>query len=179
MQSKHKCFNENYLCVFSVAVRGGSPSLDRGRWVGEAVAVPIEIKAAIAVILRRDRTLICQRKAGDSFGGYWEFPGGGVEAGETLTQCLHRELREELNLTIEIVAPLKPVRHNISEGELILYPYWCRADDSVPVAIECDQFCWVSLDQLTDYQFPPGNESLFADIRQNIGKLAETQSDHR
>ena len=55
-----------------------------------------QIDAPIAIITRGNRILVCQRHDHDTFGGYWEFPGGKREDGETLEQCLARELMEEL-----------------------------------------------------------------------------------
>ena len=56
------------------------------------------IEAAIAIVIRAGKILVCQRKDEDTFGGFWEFPGGKQEDGETLEQCLARELLEELNI---------------------------------------------------------------------------------
>jgi mutator protein MutT len=63
-----------------------------------------QIDAAIAVVTRGGQILVCQRHDHDTFGGYWEFPGGKREAGETLQDCLARELMEELAIRA------KPVR---------------------------------------------------------------------
>ena len=61
------------------------------------------IDVAIAVVVEGGRVLICQRKEKDTFGGFWEFPGGKCEAGESLEQCLVREMREELAIVVETV----------------------------------------------------------------------------
>ena len=57
---------------------------------------PLEVSAGL--IFRDGQLLITQRRAGSHLGGLWEFPGGKREAGETLEQCLARELREELGV---------------------------------------------------------------------------------
>src|SRR5438094_906042 len=59
------------------------------------------IEVAIAVVVRDGRVLICRRRDDDPvLGGYWEFPGGKLEPGETIEQCLVRELEEEVSIAV-------------------------------------------------------------------------------
>jgi mutator protein MutT len=123
-----------------------------------------QIDVAIAVITRGPLALICQRKKSDSFGGYWEFPGGKREPHETLHQCLLRELREELDIAVTILRPLTPIEHHYPSVFLKLFPFVCSAPDREPTALECDRFAWVSADDLRQRQFPPANEILLAEV---------------
>lgn len=60
------------------------------------------VAVAVGVLLLDDgRFLLADRPAGKPYAGYWEFPGGKIEPGETLVQALHRELREELDIDID------------------------------------------------------------------------------
>lgn len=65
------------------------------------------IEVAAAVILRADGSefLLAQRPQGKVYAGYWEFPGGKVEPGETVRAALHRELREELGISVSACSP--------------------------------------------------------------------------
>ena len=70
-----------------------------------------EVEVAVGVLLRGDGAfLLTSRPAGKVYAGYWEFPGGKVEPGETIEQALRRELREEIGLTIGAVHPWKVER---------------------------------------------------------------------
>jgi 8-oxo-dGTP diphosphatase len=61
---------------------------------------PVEV--AVGVLIRNDGAfLLTSRPTGKPYAGYWEFPGGKLEAGETVAQALKRELHEELGITIE------------------------------------------------------------------------------
>jgi mutator protein MutT len=122
------------------------------------------IDAAIAVVVRDGRVLICQRKARDTFGGYWEFPGGKCEAGETLEQCLCRELREEVDIAAKPLAKLSAVSHNYPHVQLTLHPFLCEHISGEPKLIECQQALWVEPAKLRSYKFPPANESLLQEI---------------
>ena len=67
-----------------------------------------EVEVAVGVVLRADGAfLLTSRPAGKVYQGYWEFPGGKVEPGESVEQALRRELREEIGLTIGVVHPWK------------------------------------------------------------------------
>ena len=75
---------------------------------------PVEV--AVGVLVRPDgRFLLTSRPPGKVYAGYWEFPGGKVEAGETVEEALRRELREEIGL---VIGPVHPWR-----VELVDYPH--------------------------------------------------------
>lgn len=86
---------------------------DRPREGGADRAV---VDVAVGVLIRPDGDfLLTSRPAGKAYAGYWEFPGGKLEAGETVAQALRRELHEELGIVIDTVAPWK--------SELVDYPH--------------------------------------------------------
>lgn len=130
------------------------------------------VDAAIAVVVRGGRILICQRKSRDTFGGYWEFPGGKCEAGETLEQCLHRELREEVDITARPVATLSAISHNYPHVQLTLHPFLCEHVAGEPRLIECQAARWIDPSELCNYQFPPANESLLREVIERVSRLS-------
>ncbi len=77
--------------------------------MSDAERVPVEV--AVGVLVERDaagqegRFLLTSRPPGKVYAGYWEFPGGKVEAGETVEQALARELREEIGIEIGAAHP--------------------------------------------------------------------------
>jgi len=123
-----------------------------------------QIDAAIAIVMRGTKVLICQRKDDDTFGGYWEFPGGKQECGESLEQCLARELREELNITATPTAALPPVEHRYPQACVRLHPFVCEHQAGEPELIECQQALWIDPPRLRDYRFPPANVQLIEDV---------------
>jgi 8-oxo-dGTP diphosphatase len=70
-----------------------------------------EVQVAVGVLVRPDgRFLLTSRPPGKVYAGYWEFPGGKLEAGETVEEALRRELQEEIGITIGQVHPWKVER---------------------------------------------------------------------
>jgi 8-oxo-dGTP diphosphatase len=70
------------------------------------VSVTSLVRVAVAVMLRRDgAVLLAQRMAGTPYAGYWEFPGGKLEPGESAAQALRRELHEELGIDVTLATP--------------------------------------------------------------------------
>ena len=118
------------------------------------------IDAAIAVVTREGKVLVCQRKEGDTLGGYWEFPGGKCEAGETLEQCLARELREELAIAARPLARLTTIEHDYPHALLRLHPFICELESGEVRHLECQASHWIDPLKLRDYRFPPANETL-------------------
>ena len=127
------------------------------------------LDAAIAIVCRGKRVLVCQRKDDDTFGGFWEFPGGKREDGETLEQCLARELREELAITARPTARLTTIEHDYPHVQLRLHPFVCEHVSGDVQHLECQASRWIDPAELRDYRFPPANESL---IEEAIAYLA-------
>jgi 8-oxo-dGTP diphosphatase len=83
-------------------------------------------EVAVGVLLRESdgALLITSRPAGKPYAGYWEFPGGKLEAGETVEQALRRELEEELGITIGAVQVWKVTEHDYPHALVRLH--WCK-----------------------------------------------------
>jgi A/G-specific adenine glycosylase len=130
-----------------------------------------ELDVVIGIVCRGDRVLVCQRPADTTFPGYWEFPGGKREPGETLEQCLARELREELAIGVHPVAALDPIEHDYPTARVRLHPYLCTHATGEPRPLACQRFEWVEAPHLRAYRFPPANDGL---IEQVIERLASS-----
>jgi mutator protein MutT len=123
-----------------------------------------QIRVGLGIVISQGQILICRRKKNDSFGGYWEFPGGKCEAGETIQQCVQREMLEELAIHVTPVRALAPIEHRYPSAAVTLYPFICRHDSGEPVALCASEFRWVATGSLREFQFPPANVSLIATL---------------
>ncbi|HLO52103.1 MAG TPA: 8-oxo-dGTP diphosphatase MutT [Kamptonema sp.] len=121
----------------------------------------------VAVIWNQDqKILIDKRREGGLLGGLWEFPGGKLEAGETLEACIKREIMEELAIAIEVGEHLITIDHTYSHFHVTLNVYHCRHTSGEPQPIECDEIRWVTLDEIDGFPFPKANEQIIAALRQ-------------
>lgn len=118
------------------------------------------ILVAVGLILREGRYLIVQRKVGVHLGGLWEFPGGKCERGESLEDCLRRELREELGIEITTPVPYHVIRHEYPEKTVELHFFRCSIRDGQARALDCEDLHWVAPDELTKFEFPPADQPL-------------------
>ena len=126
------------------------------------------IDVAVGIVVRAGRILICQRRAAGAFGGYWEFPGGKCEPGESASQCIVRELTEELAIETRPTQALEIWEHDYPTLHVRLHPFLCELTEGEPQPVECVQVKWVEPPRLIDYRFPEANEPL---IRSVIGLL--------
>ncbi|MGB9465132.1 MAG: (deoxy)nucleoside triphosphate pyrophosphohydrolase [Candidatus Acidiferrum sp.] len=120
-----------------------------------------------AVIERSDRRfLIGQRRRNDTSPLKWEFPGGKVEEGETPEAALVRELREELNVTLEKCAEIGRTRHKYAstpnELEIRFFAASIGEDEIHPETFE--QIAWVLPKELGNYDFLAANSQLIAQL---------------
>lgn len=119
-----------------------------------------ELTVAIAIIEKEGKYLIAQRRPDDTLGLYWEFPGGKCEEGETLEECLVREIREELGITIQIHQKGEILIAKTQTHRIFLHSFYCSHQSGTPQALECHEFRWVRAKELRQYRFPPANEKL-------------------
>lgn len=116
-------------------------------------AVPHKEVGAAVVCDEQGNVLIAQRLATSMLGGLWEFPGGTQESDETMPECVARELKEELDIDIEVGDRLMIVRHAYSHFTIALHVYWATIQSGVPRPIECADVRWCAIPDLRTYAF--------------------------
>lgn len=114
-----------------------------------------------AALLRKDsKILITKRPADKQQGGFWEFPGGKLQSDETPQQALQRELREELDLEIEVGAIFEAVYHRYDWGPVLILVYECRPLGEVIRNLEVDDHRWLAVEQLSEYDLLPADRPI-------------------
>jgi A/G-specific adenine glycosylase len=130
------------------------------------------VLVAVGVIYRRGRILIDKRKPEGLLGGLWEFPGGKKKSRESFKQALTREVREELDIEIQVNQRLIVVDHAYTHFEVQLHVYACEFVSGQPKCLGCTDIKWVFPSQLDRYAFPTANRKIFPKI-QTPGRCAE------
>ncbi len=119
------------------------------------------VHVAVGVILDARRNILITRRPPDAHqGDLWEFPGGKVEADESLSQALARELREELGIVIGRTTELLQIRHDYGDKTVLLdvHVVWEFSGEAKP--LEDQPMAWVAACELSDYAFPAANEPI-------------------
>jgi 8-oxo-dGTP diphosphatase len=110
--------------------------------------------------------LVARRAQAAHQGGLWEFPGGKVEAGETVQAALHRELLEELAIEVRRCEPLLSIEHDYADKSVLLDVWWIDAFDGEPHGREGQPLRWVDVTELGGLEFPAANVPIIAAIEQ-------------
>jgi 8-oxo-dGTP diphosphatase len=130
----------------------------------------------VAAIIKSDdnRILIARRKPEKTLGGYWEFPGGKVDVGESDAVALVRELKEELDVVIEVESYYTETIYRYDFGDILLVFYRCKFSDNrqiVKDSTDHDLLYWVSLSELGDYEFAPADGEVIGLLRDHYSDL--------
>lgn len=110
------------------------------------------------------RILITQRRADQSLGGKWEFPGGKVEPGEAPVAALVRELGEEIGVTVAVGRIWDVLFHAYPEFDLVMLVYVCRINGS-PSTVEVADLAWVAAADLSAWDILPADRPLVERLR--------------
>lgn len=121
-----------------------------------------------AGIIERDdgAILIARRPPGAWMAGYWEFPGGKLEPGETPEECLAREIREELSVDAEVGAIFLVKIHAYPDFRVLLLFYRCRLAGGEPPGLSRGglEYAWARPENLPAYDFLPADEDVIQRI---------------
>jgi 8-oxo-dGTP diphosphatase len=110
---------------------------------------------AVALIDGEGRVLMQQRRHAAEHGGLWEFPGGKVEAGESLEESLCREIAEELGLNLATGA-LDPLSFASAPGQpYVILLYTCRNWAGMPQCLDGEAIAWFAPEMIADLAMPP------------------------
>jgi mutator protein MutT len=123
------------------------------------------VEVAAGVICHEGRYLITRRKAGVHLAGLWEFPGGKKESGETLEECLRRELFEELGILIDLPIPFRIIQHHYPEKVVELHFFRCAIESGHPAPVDCAEVQWVLPQELDRFEFPPADRPVIQALK--------------
>jgi 8-oxo-dGTP diphosphatase len=118
------------------------------------------ILVTAGVIIQKKKALVAQRRKRALRSLLWEFPGGKVKEGEDPQKALQRELKEELDIDVEVGNIFEAVFHTYPEYPILLLAYRCRIKKGIPRPIGCQDLRWVCLSELNELPMPPADEPI-------------------
>ena len=122
-----------------------------------------------AIILKDNKVLIAQRSPHVKLANKWEFPGGKIEPGETPQECLKREIREELDVDIEVLDFFAESMYEYHSGTIKLMAYWCQWISGDFTLNVHSQIAWVNRHELELYDFAPADIPLVDKLKSVMG----------
>ena len=133
-----------------------------------SISYPLKHKQiGVAVINNKQgQILIDRRKKTGEMGGLWEFPGGKIELGETIEECIKREVKEELDIEIIVGDRLTTITHAYKTFNVTLFVHNCQHLSGTPQPLECEEIHWVEPAQMNQYQFPQANTQIINLLQQ-------------
>jgi len=120
------------------------------------------------MVFRNGKLLIAQRFQKAHLGGLWEFPGGKREPGESWPECLLRELREELEIEVEVGPLIEEIVHRYPEKTVHLKFFKCKWLRNEPKPVGCPDFRWVTREELDNFEFPAADDELVRKLKSTV-----------
>ena len=123
------------------------------------------IDVVAAVVMRNGKYMIARRAPGKHLAGYWEFPGGKIEDGESPEDSLQREIEEEFGVYAQVGAYLGENVHDYGDKTVRLMAYEATVEQDIHQSTDHDQIEWVELNQMDDYPLAPADVPLLRYLR--------------
>jgi 8-oxo-dGTP diphosphatase len=132
------------------------------------------LEVAAGIIWKGGLFLAAKRPEGKDRAGFWEFPGGKREPGESMEETLRRELREELSIDCGAIAPWRTITHEYSEVRVRLAFLHVLEFRGEPRPNDGQELRWVSPDEARTLPFLPADIAVVRDIRPPLLSNSET-----
>ena len=128
------------------------------------------VEVVAALIWHENRFLACQRPPEKARGLLWEFVGGKVESGESGSEALIRECREELDVTLDVGDAFMDVTHEYPDLTVHLTLYEARIEAGEPKRLEHHDIRWITVEEMDQLEFCPADQVFLDEIKRRNGE---------
>jgi 8-oxo-dGTP diphosphatase len=143
----------------------------------EQIDTPLLVTAA--VIIQEEMVLITRRPDHKPHGGFWEFPGGKLNPGESPAAALKREMREELEIEVSVEHIIDALYYRYDWGPVLILAYRCSISRGTPRNIEVAEHRWVPLNELQQFKLLPADKPLIEQLQKLIKSKHPSACNHR
>jgi 8-oxo-dGTP diphosphatase len=125
-----------------------------------------EYVPVVAAVIEKDGMILLAKRKSPFMGYHWEFPGGAMKDGETLEECVVRELRETFGINGKVGELISGAKHVLNcQAAIVLYVYRVSYLSGNPSSKSHEEFRWVNVSDLLGYDFSDAQRHI-------VGKLA-------
>ena len=121
-----------------------------------------KINVAAAIITKDNKFFIAKRNKNKHLGGFYEFPGGKQDVNETLQQTVIREIKEELNIHVQVGNKLGEEHYKDDKINVHLHYFFCKIISGDIILNEHEDSAWVSKEEFKNYNFAEGDSDIIA-----------------
>lgn len=125
------------------------------------------IEVTAAIIIQNKSIFATERGYGD-FKGYWEFPGGKIEEGETPQEALVREMMEELNVRIKVQELVEIVNYDYPDFHLTMHCFLCKIISGDMILKEHTSARWLTKDHINEVDWLPADKDLIEKLKSRL-----------
>ena len=129
-----------------------------------------KIEVVAGVIFDGNKVLATQRGYG-KYEGYWEFPGGKIEEGETHKQALARELKEELEVEVEVGEIMTTINYNYPDFQLVMYCYKTKIIGGEIKLLEHKDYCFVDANHIMLLDWLPADLGFVKELKEYLTNI--------
>ena len=122
----------------------------------------------VAAVIKNENKIFATARGYGEFKGQWEFPGGKIEAGETPQEALVREIKEELETTIQVGDLIDTIEYDYPTFHLSMDCFWCEVIEGELKLLEAESARWLSKEELYDVKWLPADILLIEKIMKNL-----------
>ena len=121
-----------------------------------------KINVAAAIITKDNKYFIAKRNKNKHLGGFYEFPGGKQDVNETLQQTVIREIKEELNIHVQVGNKLGEEHYKDDKINVHLHYFFCKIISGDIILNEHEDSAWVSKEEFKNYNFAEGDGDIIS-----------------
>ena len=122
----------------------------------------------VAALIRDGKRVFATARGYGNYKGWWEFPGGKVEPGESPEDALVREIREELDSEISVDGYISTIEHDYPEFHLSMRCYWCSLISGDLVLKEAEDAKWLDVETIDSVKWLPADITLIDEIKKRM-----------